>query len=92
MPRSGLEQIAESTILRVIATFESLGSLEDALARAYPFGSHPEGREVWKETLRRHAGAIEAAKKSGYFGQSRRRAGLSPNINVRIKYGGRSFY
>ena len=53
--RSTLEYIADLVIRQVLAQVDDATPLAEALERAYPFGDHPNGRQIWMDALLRNA-------------------------------------
>lgn len=51
---STLKHIADIVLNRLLAD-HAQGDLAEALERAYPFGDHPDGRQIWLEAMLRHA-------------------------------------
>ena len=54
-----LRQKAELVIRRVSAEVWTQSALTELLERAYPFGNLEEGREVWKQAIRKHMADLE---------------------------------
>jgi hypothetical protein len=50
-----LKHVADLIVDRVLAETKNSAELRAALENAYPFADYPEGRQIWKDSLLRHA-------------------------------------
>ena len=61
MPQlSTLKHVADIVVSRILANAADYEDVAEALEEAYPFGDHPDGKEVWFEALLRHAYKLDS--------------------------------